>query len=133
MLWTTLKCNIGVQPPLSGRVHKRGGWVTEEWLHWTETCSHVISQPYENGKGATVHILHDPSLRKIWTALQVAVKHFMRADMKHWLLWSHLGGERHAKAQVPHQALHHIQPSNVGGQLCVARNSLGSCKERPYL
>ena len=52
----------------------------EEWLHWTETCSHVIAQPYKNYKGATVHILHDPSVRKMWKALQVVVKHFMRAD-----------------------------------------------------
>lgn len=60
--------------PYRDIVHKRGNWVMENWLHWTETFSVLVLMPERSG----VHVIHDPSLRKMWEHLRSAVVFFLR-------------------------------------------------------
>ena len=78
-----LHATVDFNRPYRDIVNKRGWWVMEEWLHFTETWSNVILQPYKDSKGKTVHILHDDELRAAWKALRHVVSHLMRADDEH--------------------------------------------------
>lgn len=68
--------------PYKDIVHRRGYWVMEEWLHWTETWSIIILQPYKHGS-ISLPILHDKDTLKMWQALQAICLHFMRAFAEH--------------------------------------------------
>ena len=69
--------------PYQDIVRSRGWWVMEEWLHWVETWSLVILQPYKTDKGAVVETVHDEDVRMAWKALKHMIMHFMRADPAH--------------------------------------------------
>ena len=56
-------------------VHKRGNWVMENWLHWTETFSVLVLMPERSG----VHVIHTPELRRMWELLRSAVLFFLRS------------------------------------------------------
>ncbi len=54
----------------------------EEYLHWTETWSVVILQPYRAGS-ASIPILHNQDILVMWQALRAIVLHFMRPFAEH--------------------------------------------------
>ena len=56
----------------------RGYWGMEQWLHWTETWSVIILQPF-NG----IPVLHHPDILTMWEALRGIVCHFMRPMVEH--------------------------------------------------
>ncbi|DBB01368.1 TPA: hypothetical protein ACH3X1_013672 [Trebouxia sp. C0004] len=68
--------------PYSDAVQKRGYWVMEELLHFTETWSVIIFQPYKKGS-AIIPILHDKDTLEMWQSFRVIVHHFMRSFAEH--------------------------------------------------
>ncbi len=54
----------------------------EEWLHWAESWSVIILQPYKQGRQQTP-ILHHPQVLKMWTALRAIIMHFLRPMAEH--------------------------------------------------
>ncbi len=64
--------------PYSDVVQKRGYWVMEELLQFTETWSVMIFQPYKKGS-AIIPILHDKDTLEMWQSFRVIVHHFMRS------------------------------------------------------
>lgn len=66
--------------PYRDIVKKRSWWVMEDWLHWSETWSRIILQPYLSVSRHTTHILHHSEIRVMWQALRTVVSHFMRPD-----------------------------------------------------
>ncbi|DBA77854.1 TPA: hypothetical protein ACH3X1_009208 [Trebouxia sp. C0004] len=68
--------------PYSDVVQKRGYWVMEELLHFTETWSVIIFQPYKKGS-AIIPILHDKDTVEMWQSFRVIVHHFMRSFAEH--------------------------------------------------
>ena len=85
-----LHSTIDFGRPYDDIVDARGYWVMEQWLHWTETWSVIILQPY-NG----ILVLHHPDILTMWEALRGIVIHFMRPMVEH--------AEQPAKDEVQRQ------------------------------
>ncbi len=54
----------------------------EELLHFTETWSVIIFQPYKKGS-AIIPILHNKDTLEMWQSFRVIVHHFMRSFAEH--------------------------------------------------
>lgn len=85
-------------------VDGRGHWVMEQWLHWTETWSVIILQPY-NGKP----ILHQPEILKMWNALRAT--HCFR-PLKEHAYEGHIDQIRH------HQTFSRLAGQTFGPSAC---------------
>lgn len=68
--------------PYSDVVQKRGYWIMEELLHFTETWFIINFQPYKKGS-ATVPILHDKDILEMWQSFRAIAHHFMRPFAEH--------------------------------------------------
>lgn len=73
-----LHSTIDFGRPYQDIVDARGHWVMEQWLHWSETWSVIILQPY-NGSP----VLHQPAILEMWSALRAVVTHFFRPFAEH--------------------------------------------------
>jgi hypothetical protein len=73
-----LHSTIDFGRPYQDIVDARGHWVMEQWLHWSETWSVIILQPY-NGNP----VLHQPAILEMWSALRAVVTHFFRPFAEH--------------------------------------------------
>ena len=68
--------------PYSDVVNQRDYWVMEELLHFTETWSVIIFQPYRRGS-AVIPILHNKDVLEMWQSFRAIVHHFMRSFTEH--------------------------------------------------
>lgn len=73
---------IDFERPYADIVEQRQIWVMENWLHWTETFSVVILQPYKQG-GVFCEVFHDARVSSMWQSLRAIVFHFMRPMAEH--------------------------------------------------
>lgn len=68
--------------PYSDVVNQRDYWVMEELLHFQETWSVIIFQPYRRGS-AVIPILHNKDVLEMWQSFRAIVHHFMRSFTEH--------------------------------------------------
>ncbi|DBA72076.1 TPA: hypothetical protein ACH3X2_010806 [Trebouxia sp. C0005] len=69
-----MQSTLDFGPPYRDILERRGYWTMEEWLHWSETWSVIILQPFMQG----APIIHDSQILETWQALRAIILHFMR-------------------------------------------------------
>lgn len=72
---TSIHTTLDYSRPYQDIVTRRGTYVMEDWLHFTETFSVGILHPDGNGQA-----LLKPPFRQMWSLLRTAVIHYFRAS-----------------------------------------------------